>query len=98
MVGLDFGFVNDTTALICSLLDEKNKKIYVFDEWGDVGKTNPEIAQVLKDKGLAKSVIIADSAEQKSIEEIKREGINRIKGAVKGKGSILSGIQKLQQY
>ena len=98
LVGLDFGFVNDTTALICSLLDEKNKKIYVFDEWGDVGKTNPEIAQVIKDKGLAKSVIIADSAEQKSIEEIKREGINRIKGAVKGKGSILSGIQKLQQY
>ena len=41
---------------------------------------------------------MADSAEQKSIEEIKKCGITRIKPCVKGKGSILQGIQKLQQY
>ena len=49
-------------------------------------------------KGYGKEVIIADSAEQKSIEEIKRAGVVRIKPAEKGKGSILQGIQKLQQY
>ena len=48
--------------------------------------------------GFAKSIICADSAEQKSIDEIKRLGISRIKPCVKGKGSVLQGIQKLQQY
>ena len=98
MVGLDFGYVNDTTALICSLLDEKNKRIYIFQEWGDTGLLNNEIAAGIKALGLSKSTIIADSAEQKSIEEIKRAGVQRIKPAVKGQGSILQGIQKLQQY
>ena len=98
MCGLDFGFVNDPTALVCSLLDETNKRIYIFDEVQQKGLLNNDIVQLLKDKGLSKSVIIADSAEQKSIEEIKRSGITRIKPAVKGQGSILQGIQKLQQY
>lgn len=98
LCGLDFGYVNDTTAAIFSLLDEENKKIYIFKEWGDIGKTNDEIAAVISALGFSKSVIIADSAEQKSIEEIKRLGISRIKPSVKGKGSILQGIQKLQQY
>ena len=48
--------------------------------------------------GFAKSVIMADSAEQKSVEEIKRMGVPRIKPCVKGQGSVLQGIQKLQQY
>ena len=63
LCGLDFGYVNDTTAAIFSLLDEKNKKLYIFKEWGDVGKTNDEIAAVISSLGFAKSVIIADSAE-----------------------------------
>ena len=50
--------------------------------------------EMIKAEGFAKSSIIADSAEQKSIEEIKREGISRIKPATKGQGSILQGIQK----
>lgn len=59
---------------------------------------NDEIANVLKGMGLEKSTIIADSAEQKSIEEIRRCGIRRIQPSVKGKDSINQGIQKLQQY
>ena len=98
LIGLDFGFVNDTTALIASLLVEEEKRIYIFKEWGATAKVNSEIADVIKDLGFAKSVIIADSAEQKSIEEIKREGISKIKPCVKGQGSINQGIQKLQQY
>jgi phage terminase large subunit len=39
--------------------------------------------------GFAKSTICADSAEQKSIDEIKRAGVPRIKPCAKGKGSIL---------
>lgn len=97
-VGLDFGFIADPTALVASIVDDENKKIYVFNAKSRKGLLNNEIAEMIKAEGFAKSSIIADSAEQKSIEEIKREGISRIKPATKGQGSILQGIQKLQQY
>jgi phage terminase large subunit len=98
LVGLDFGFVNDVSALTASVLDEANKKIYIFKEWGDTNKTNEELAAIISSLGFAKSTIVADAAEMKSIEEIKRKGISRIKPCVKGPDSIIHGIQKLQQY
>lgn len=97
-VGLDFGFTNDPTALITALIDEENKIIYVTDEHVKTGLTNDKIAEIIKYKGLAKSTITADAAESKSIKEIKDSGIMRIKECVKGGGSILQGIQRLQQY
>lgn len=98
LVGLDFGFTNDPTALIASLLDEEKKKIYVFREWGGVGYTNKQIANTIINLGFSKSIIIADSAEPKSVREIKECGIQRIKESVKGADSVIHGIQKLQQY
>lgn len=96
--GLDFGFINDISAFVASILDEKNKRIYIFKEWGDTGKTNQELAKIIESLGFAKSIIIADSAEKKSIEEIKRAGVNRIRASVKGPDSIMHGIQALQNY
>lgn len=98
LVGMDFGFINDKSTIIASLLDEEAKRIYIFKEWGDTNKTNDELANIISSLGFSKSVIVADSAEQKSIEEIRRKGIQRIKPASKGKDSIIHGIQKLQQY
>lgn len=98
LCGLDYGFVNDISAFVASLLDEENKKLYVFKIWGDTNKTNQELANIIKAMGFGKSVIIADCAEQKSIEEMRREGIIKIKPSVKGADSIIHGIQKLQQY
>lgn len=98
IIGLDFGFVNDTSALVASILDNQTKRIYVFQEWGAKGKTNQELARVIKSLGFSKSVIIADSAEKKSIEEIKREGITRIRESTKGKDSVIHGVQMLQNY
>lgn len=98
LVGMDFGFVNDVSTIVASVLDETNKRIYVFKEWGATNKTNDELAAIISSLGFSKSVIVADSAEQKSIEEIKRLGIARIKPCVKGADSIIHGIQKLQQY
>lgn len=98
LIGLDFGFINDTSALVASVLVEETKRIYIFKEWGDVGKTNQDLAEIIKGLGFAKSVIIADSAEQKSIEEIKRAGVMKIKKSAKGKDSVIHGIQKLQNY
>lgn len=96
--GLDFGFTADPTAFIGCLLDDKNKELYIFDEFYEKGKVNSEIAAMIQYKGYAKVKIIADAAEPKSIEEIRRAGISNIKAAVKGPDSIKHGIQKIQQY
>ena len=98
LVGLDFGYTNDPTAIVCSTLVPEENRIYIWKEMGGQGLLNNDIAQLIKDNGLAKSMIIADSAEQKSIEEIRRQGVYKIKASVKGPDSILSGIQKVQQY
>lgn len=98
LVGLDFGFITDPSVIVASILDEANKKIYVFKEWQGQGQTNQELIKVIQSLGFSKSVIIADSAEQKSIEEIKRGGIIKIKPAVKGPDSVIHGLQKLMNY
>ena len=98
IIGMDFGFINDVSTIVASILDETNGRIYVFKEWGATGKTNDELAKIITSLGFSKSTIIADAAEQKSIEEIKRLGIQRIKPCVKGPDSIIHGIQKLQNY
>ena len=97
-IGLDWGYSNDLTALTIGYIDQENMIFYIDDSWCSTSKTNKEIAEVIKYKGLSKSLIIADSAEPKSIEELKREGIYRIRPSVKGPDSIIHGIQLLQQY
>lgn len=96
--GLDFGYVNDNTALICVAVNEKEKELYIFDEYCKTGMLNDEIANMIEYKGYSKEVITADSAEKKSIDDIKRLGIRRIKPAVKGPDSIINGIQFIQQF
>ena len=59
---------------------------------------NTDIYDALQKMGLNKTTIIADSAEPKSIEELRRLGCNRIRACTKGRDSILQGIQKIQQY
>lgn len=95
---LDFGFTNDPTAFVCSILDEINKKIWIFDGFEEKGLLNDEIAKKIIEMGYRKEVITCDSAEPKSIEELKRNGLNRVRGATKGKDSIINGINLLQQY
>ena len=96
LCGLDFGYTNDPTAFVVSFMD--GETLYVAKEFVRTGLLNNQIATVITDLGFSKSTIIADSAEIKSIEELKRDGLYRIYPAVKGQGSILQGIQKLQQY
>ena len=98
VVGLDFGFSNDPSALVASIVDENTNTIYIFKTWGDTNKTNDDLASIITSLGFAKCQIKADSAEPKSIEELRRKGITRISACSKGKDSILFGIQTLQQY
>lgn len=93
--GLDFGYTNDPTALFCGLLDLNGKRLFVFDELYKKGLSNQRIHEEVRGLGYAKEKITADSAEPKSIDELKGLGL-RIKGAKKGKDSVLNGIQWIQ--
>lgn len=93
--GLDFGYTNDPSTLFCGLLDRNNKRLYVFDEMYEKGLSNKRIAEKVKAMGYGKERITADSAEPKSIDELKSLSL-RVKGATKGKDSIKNGIQWIQ--
>ena len=96
VVGLDFGFTNDPTAIVASIV--KDDDLFIFKEYTGTGKTNQQIADIITNMGFSKSTIIADSAEPKSVAEIRRCGIQRIRESQKGKDSIIHGIQRLQGY
>lgn len=93
--GLDFGYTNDPSTLFCGLLDQKAKQLFVFDEMYERGLSNRKIAETITDMGYRKERITADSAEPKSIDELKSLGL-RVKAAAKGKDSIKNGIQWIQ--
>ena len=93
--GLDFGYTNDPTAFVIALFDKDNSRLYIYDEFYEKGLSNKAIAERIKELGYRKERITADSAEPKSIDELKTYGLN-VKGAVKGKDSIVHGIQWIQ--
>ena len=94
-LGLDFGYTNDPSALFVGFIDTENKKLYVWDEIYEKGMSNRKIYDAITEAGYNKEHITGDSAEPKSIDELKGYGL-RIKGAVKGKDSIKNGIQWIQ--
>lgn len=89
---------NDPTAFVAALIDDIEKIIWVFDEFQQKGMTNKDIAEKVIEMGYRKEVITADSSEPKSIDELKINGLDRVRPAIKGKDSILNGIQYIQQY
>ena len=93
--GLDFGYTNDPTASPIMFLDAENKKLYIWDELYQKGLSNRKIFQELSSMGYGKERFTGDSAEPKSIDELKGLGL-RIKGAKKGKDSVKNGIQWIQ--
>lgn len=93
--GLDFGF-NDPVAL-CEI-EQHNKRIWTEEKVYEVGMTNRELSDRMKSIGISKSSpIYADSAEPKSIQDLKQMGWNVIP-VVKGPGSIISGIKFVKEY
>lgn len=95
VAGMDFGYTNDPTAFFIGFLDDKNKTLYVWDEIYKKGLSNRKIYEEIKRQGYAKESITGDSAEPKSIDELYDYGL-RIKGAKKGRDSIMNGIQWIQ--
>ena len=96
--GLDFGYTNDPAAFFCAILDQEQKEIYVFDEIYQKGMQNTAIYNNIEKLGFKKEIIVADSAEPKSIDHLKGLGLYRIKASKKGKDSINAGIQFIQDF
>jgi len=96
-IGLDFGYINDPSAIVWGFIDPVQKRIYVTGEYVKRGMKNNEIAETMADLGLHKDKSYGDCAERKSIDEIRDKGVN-IEPTEKGKDSVIHGIQWIQQY
>ena len=96
--GMDFGYTNDPTAFIAVMVSEKEKVIYIFDEIYRTRMKNQDIYDTVTYKGYRNEIITADNEDPKTIDELKDLGLNRIRAAEKGRGSVKAGIQKLQDY
>lgn len=93
--GTDWGFATDPFAWGKQYFDKTRRTLYIIDEVYKTGLLNTEAMAILKTKDIGRGLIIADSAEPKSIEEFRRNGFN-IRGAEKGKDSVRYGIKWLQ--
>lgn len=96
--GLDFGYMNDPTALFCGLVDMENKNIYVFDEMYDYKLQTEVIYKKILDMGYSKEIITADNADGRLIDKLQDLGIRRIRRARKGADSIRAGIDFIQGF
>ena len=92
--GLDWGYTNDPTALVAVYREGDN--LYIKEMLYATNLTNLDIATRIKELGIS-DTIYADSAEPKSIEELRRLGI-RILPTKKGADSIMAGIDVLKRY
>jgi len=94
--GVDFGYTNDPTVVIG--VSREGDNVYIQEVEYSTGLTNQDITERITANGLdLRDEYICDSAEPKSIEELYRMGVNA-KPAVKGKDSIVHGIQILKRY
>lgn len=94
--GLDFGYSADPNAFTRSHYDSQGKKIYVFSGWHQNKMTNPMIAGRIKPE-IGPEAMFCDSAEPKSIQELRDHGIDA-RAVKKGKDSLLYSIKWLQKH
>lgn len=88
--GLDFGYAVDPLAFTRWHYDKTRRRIYALDEIYRVKMSNREAAEEIRRRGYHHIMTRADSAEPKSIDEIRGYGV-RIQGARKGPGSVEFG-------
>ena len=88
--GIDWGYATDPFSFGRFHYDKTRRKLYILDEYYGVKKSNREVAEWIKSKKYNSINIIADSAEPKSVDELRSYGI-KIVGAKKGPGSVEYG-------
>ena len=94
--GMDFGY-QDPSAIVDSLYDEDNKRIYVSNEFYKTGQTLDELAAAIRSMHMEKSRIQCDAAEPRTIDFFKRQYINAVP-CVKGPNSVEARIMFLQNH
>jgi phage terminase large subunit len=94
--GQDYGFSNDASTLVETSIDRANRKIYIKLHLYQTGLTTSDLYDINK-RVAGDSLIIADSAEPRLINELRAKGLNILE-AVKGQGSVTHGISILQDY
>lgn len=98
-VGLDFGFKHDPTAGEFMAIDQKNRVVYIYDEFYKQGLLTGTIAQELATHRAYGLPITADIAQQLTITELAEVyGVPNMRGAHKGKDSVMQGVQYMQSY
>ena len=95
--GLDFGFAIDPACYLQAYYNKTRKELYIFNEIYKVGMSNKQLFEAIKSIKVGNAFITCDSAEPKSIAELKSLGLTRVKGAKKGPDSIEFGIKFLQK-
>lgn len=88
--GVDWGYATDPVCFVRIHYDKTRKTLYFLDEYYGVKKSNLDLANWIKTKQYNDKQVICDSAEPKSVDEIKSYGIKSI-GAKKGPGSVEYG-------
>lgn len=93
--GLDFGYAIDPLSYVVAHYDRKHKRLYIFHELYKVGMSNKAAYDHIAEENENNEQILADSAEPKSIHELRQYGL-RIRAVKKGPDSIEYGIKFLQ--
>lgn len=96
--GVDWGFSQDPTAGVRAWVN--GDKLMIDYEYAKVGLELDETAQALIKAipGIEKHTVRADNARPESISYVKRNGLSRIEGVKKGKGSVEDGIQFIRSF
>lgn len=96
--GIDWGFARDPFRFVKMHFDAKKLDLYIFDEYNTVKTRNEDVFNTLYEelkKVRKDELVIADSAEEKSVADFKAYGA-WIRGADKGPDSVRYGIKWLQ--
>ncbi len=96
--GLDFGFSNDPDSMVKVAIDKKRRLIYLQEIFYKKGNSTSQLIELIdlsvKNK---RDLIVADSADPRTINDIRAKGFNIIP-AIKGPDSIRNGIKGMQDY
>ncbi|CDG02109.1 Putative Phage terminase, large subunit, pbsx family [Clostridium chauvoei JF4335] len=95
--GMDFGFITSYNAILRMAIDHDNKILYLYWEYYSKNKTDPEIAEDIKEFIETQELIKADNAEPKAIRYYKQKGF-RIKACKKFKGSRAMYTKKVKRF
>lgn len=93
--GLDFGYAVDPLCYTVMHYDRKHKRLYIFHELYKVRMSNRSAYMEIRMENKNNDMVIADSAEPKSINEMQQYGLN-VRGVKKGPDSIEFGVKFLQ--